>query len=89
MSACGFTESGRLVTIFIYLNDVGHGGATRFNQLGIEIEPRRGMAVIHFPATCGLELDELTEHEGSSAVEEKWLLTTWIWRDMRNDERYT
>ena len=88
VSACGFRDSGRLVTIFVYLNGVS-GGSTRFNQLGIEVSPRRGMAVVHFPATTGLELDELTEHEGTPAVDEKWLLTTWIWRDLSEDARYS
>ncbi|EEC51190.1 predicted protein, partial [Phaeodactylum tricornutum CCAP 1055/1] len=30
ITACGFWDSGRLVTVFCYLNDVEKGGTTRF-----------------------------------------------------------
>jgi len=88
ITACGFEESGRLVTIFCYLNDVHEGGETRFTKLSLDIQPRKGMAVIHFPNTLALEEDEQTVHAGVSAVHEKWLLVTWVWKHARSDPRY-
>ena len=97
-TACGFEASGRLVTIFCYLNDVPEGGETRFtrltssdvngNQKVLSIAPRKGMAVLHFPATTGLEEDPRTEHEGCVAIDEKWLLVSWAWKDSRVDPLY-
>ena len=88
ISACGFQHSGRLVTIFVYLNDVKQGGQTRFTQIGLEVTPRKGMAVLHFPAYLDLQQDERTEHEGVAAVDDKWLLVTWVWKNFRTDQRY-
>ena len=96
-TACGFEASGRLVTIFCYLNDVAEGGETRFtnlagndgeNQEVLSIAPRKGTVVLHYPTTTGLEEDPRTEHEGSPAIDEKWLLVTWAWKDARGDPAY-
>ena len=102
MTACGYYQSGRLATIFCYLNTVPEGGTTVFTRLtpvggirnndddmGLVIQPRQGTAVIHFPATTGLEEDTRTEHKGSAAMgHDKWLLTTWLWNNARTDVRY-
>lgn len=87
-TACGFENSGRLVTVFCYLNDVAVGGETRFPVLGLDVRPSKGKAVIHFPTTTGLEEDPRTEHEGVAAVDEKWLFVTWVWKNVRSDEIY-
>ena len=87
-SACGFADSGRLVTVFVYLNEVASGGETLFPQLGLEVRPEKGAAVVHFPETLGLEQDLRTEHEGAEAVDEKWLLATWVWAHRRTDDTY-
>ena len=87
-TACGFEDSGRLVTIFCYLNDVEEGGETRFEELGLYVKPSKGKAVIHFPATTGLEEDSRTEHEGVAAVDNKWLLVTWVWMNSRSVGMY-
>jgi 2OG-Fe(II) oxygenase superfamily len=95
-TACGFENSGRLVTIFCYLNDVPAGGETRFIQVQrsdnknepLSIAPRKGMAVVHFPATTGFEEDPRTEHEGCNAIDDKWLLVTWMWKNPRSQELY-
>ena len=76
------------MTFFVYLNDVKEGGETKFTKLGVEVKPRKGMAVVHFPNTVGLEEDIRTEHEGSVAVNTKWLLVTWVWKNYRSDVRY-
>lgn len=88
-SACGFLDSGRIVTLFCYLNDVEEGGSTIFTQLQMDIKPKRGMAVIHHPMSLDLVEDEKTEHTGSSAIDEKWLLTTFFWKHWKSDFRYS
>jgi prolyl 4-hydroxylase len=85
VSACGFVDSARLVTIFVYLNSVSQGGATRFPKLNLDIQPQKGRAVIHFPTTTGFEEDLRTQHEGSPAVDDKWLLATWVWMHPRSE----
>ena len=87
-SACGFERSGRLCTIFCYLNDVVAGGETHFPQLGLTIAPQKGVAVVHFPTSLSLEQDAATEHEGAAAVDDKWLLATWVWAHHRTDATY-
>ena len=87
-TACGFEDSGRVVTVFCYLNNVESGGETRFPCVGLDIKPRKGMAVVHFPATLELREDIRTEHEGLAAFDEKWLMTAWVWKHDRTDKRY-
>lgn len=82
--ACGFEQSGRLVTLFCYLNTMEQaGGETRFPQLDhLSITPVQGRAVLHFPNDCdSLQQDLRTEHESMPVVQgEKWLLVTWCWK---------
>lgn len=87
-SSCGFEMSTRLATVFCYLNDVEEGGTTRFPEIDLDIKPRKGTAVIHFPADLEMREDKRTLHQGSMAVDDKWLLTTWIWKDRRTGEEY-
>ena len=87
-TAAGFEDSGRLVTIFVYLNDVRNGGHTEFSNLGFSVAPKKGSAVIHFPASEQLKEDERTLHRGMPAIDEKWLLATWLWQHSRTDPRY-
>eukprot|EP00980_Cylindrotheca_fusiformis_P030461 scaffold24860_cov122-Cylindrotheca_fusiformis.AAC.2 len=84
ISACGFENSARLVTVFVYLNDVQKGGATRFHQLGLDVKPQKGMAVVHFPTSLEFLEDARTEHQGMPAIDEKWLLVTWVWMHKRD-----
>ena len=57
VSACGFEESNRIVTVFTYLNDVAGGGTTYFKDIDLEIRPEKGMAVVHFPSDLALRED--------------------------------
>ena len=85
-SGGGFVNSARLVTVFAYLTDSPRGGATRFTKLGLDVRPKRGMGVIHFPGFeyQGRQMrDVRTVHEGAPAVDEKWLIATWMWKDQR------
>ena len=86
--ACGFEQASRQATIFCYLNDVPEGGSTNFPEIGLAIQPKKGTAVIHFPADVELREDTRTLHQGSPAIDEKWLLTTWVWNRPRTDEMY-
>eukprot|EP00985_Skeletonema_marinoi_P004260 scaffold1867_cov80-Skeletonema_marinoi.AAC.5 len=86
--ACGFEQASRQATIFCYLNDVAEGGSTNFPEIGLAIQPKKGTAVIHFPADLELREDTRTLHQGAPAVDEKWLLTTWVWNRPRSDEMY-
>lgn len=83
VSACGFEQSNRLITIFCYLNNVGRGGSTYFPEVDLEIRPQRGMAVLHFPSDVELREDDRTVHQGMPAIDEKWLLATWVWSKPR------
>jgi prolyl 4-hydroxylase len=57
-------EGVRILTVFMYLNDVEEGGATRFTNLGIEVQPKRGRAVL-WPSVLNEdphERDAMTHH---------------------------
>lgn len=86
--ACGFEQSSREATIFCYLNDVDNGGTTYFPEIDLDIRPKKGDAVIHFPADLELREDTRTLHQGSPAIDEKWLLTTWVWGTKRTVPEY-
>jgi prolyl 4-hydroxylase len=64
----------RIGVAFCYLNNVSEGGSTYFNELGLDLKPRKGTAVIHFPSDLKGRTDERTLHQGSPAIDEKWLL---------------
>lgn len=89
VSACGFENANRIATVFTYLNDVTVGGSTTFPLINLDIKPKAGCAVIHFPSDLQLREDSRTLHQGSVAVDEKWLLTTWVWSKSRSDESYS
>ena len=73
-----------LATLLVYLNDVADGGKTRFGKLrgvhddeALTIQPKRGDALLFFPADVTGRFDERTEHEGCPAVDEKWIARIW------------
>jgi len=69
------TGGQRIVTALVYLNTCAAGGATSFDQLGIAVQPRRGSALVFFPADRHtLKADDRTRHESMPAVEEKWIV---------------
>ena len=93
IDACGFEQSGRLVTLFCYLKTMpdGAGGETRFTQLdeNVSITPKEGQAVVHFPNTVDLVEDVRTEHESVPVEQgEKWLFVTWCWKHARSNPAY-
>ena len=68
----------RTVTVLVYLNDVAQGGATSFPHLNVEVQPRRGMAVIFFPSTLDGLLDRMALHSAMPAVDVKYVSQVWI-----------
>ena len=79
-----------LATLLVYLNGVDNGGTTRFGKLpaadderqekgerNLSIIPRKGDALLFFPADKNGMFDERTEHEGCPAVDEKWIARIW------------
>ena len=79
-----------LATLLVYLNDVPSGGNTRFGKLPaittvegdpndskLTIKPKKGDALLFFPADANGVFDERTEHEGCAAVDEKWIARIW------------
>ena len=55
----------RIITVFLYLNDVEEGGGTRFGPLDITVMPKKGRALV-WPSVLNedpMEWDERTMHE--------------------------
>ena len=68
----------RTITVLMYLNDVAVGGATRFPSLHLDVQPRRGMALVFFPATVDGLLDQMALHAALPAVDTKYVSQVWI-----------
>ena len=70
----------RTVTVLVYLNDVFEGGHTAFPALNLEIQPKRGMAVVFFPATVDGLLDKMALHAAlpAAAGHVKYVSQVWI-----------
>ena len=75
-----FAENGgqRIATILIYLNDVTEGGCTSFSKLNLQIKPKKGMALVFFPATIDGKLDENAFHAAERAIDEKYVCQVWV-----------
>ena len=55
----------RVLTMYLYLNDVEAGGGTKFNELNITVMPKRGRALL-WPSVLNedpQEKDGRTDHE--------------------------
>jgi prolyl 4-hydroxylase len=61
----GRPQGPRIMTVFLYLNDVEAGGGTRFGRMGVTVMPKKGRALI-WPSVLDedpSEMDEQTLHE--------------------------
>jgi prolyl 4-hydroxylase len=71
----------RLLTVFLYLNDVEEGGGTDFPGLGITVQPKRGRALI-WPSVLDEapdEKDPRTEHQALPVIKGiKYGANAWI-----------
>lgn len=65
----------------MYINDVAEGGGTRFTDLGITVQPRRGRAVL-WPSVLGADLarpEPKTHHEALPPVSGvKYGVNLWL-----------
>ena len=71
----------RVLTLFLYLNDVPAGGGTRFDNLNITVMPKAGKAVL-WPSVLDdkpNEIDSRTHHQ-ALPVEEgvKFGANAWL-----------
>ena len=74
-------QGPRLITAFLYLNDVEEGGGTRFNELGITVQPKTGRAVL-WPSVLDHDPDAKewrTDHEALPVIKGvKYAANAWI-----------
>lgn len=75
-----FAQNGgqRTVTVLVYLNDVQRGGQTAFPALNLEVQPKKGMALVFFPATVDGLLDKNALHAAKPAIDTKYVSQVWI-----------
>ena len=77
-----FASNGgqRVCTVLIYINDVEKGGETYFPKLNLKIKPKKGTALLFFPATLNGKLDENALHSAEPAMlnNEKYVCQIWI-----------
>lgn len=71
----------RILTFFLYLSDVEEGGGTRLNNLGIDIQPKVGRALL-WPSVYNFDpsiMDGRTRHEALAVVKgRKFAANAWI-----------
>lgn len=83
-------QGPRILTVFLYLNDVESGGGTRFSDLNITVQPLQGRAII-WPSVLSETphlMDHRTDHEALVVVEgEKYAANAWLhFRDFKDPE---
>lgn len=71
-------SGNRLVTLLVYLNDVNVGGSTSFKDLGIQVKPVKGKALVFFPCYNNGTSDDRTMHAGQVSGETKWIAQMWL-----------
>lgn len=71
----------RILTFFLYLNDVEEGGATNFPLLDIAVTPKKGAAVL-WPSVLNYnpkEKDHRTDHEAQDVIKGiKYGANAWL-----------
>mmetsp|Transcript_2884 Transcript_2884/g.6020 ORF Transcript_2884/g.6020 Transcript_2884/m.6020 type:complete len:663 (-) Transcript_2884:56-2044(-) len=94
-----YAQGPRMITMFLYLNDVDEGGGTRFTDLGLDVDgnsismdvqPKRGTALI-WPSVLDddpTKMDSRTFHEALPVVAgKKYGANAWLHlRDFKNDD---
>jgi len=73
-------QFNRHATVLIYLNSVEKGGSTCFDHLGVCVQPRRGRALLFFPAFADGRPDPRTLHTAVDAQDTKWVMQQWVAR---------
>ncbi|GLC40821.1 hypothetical protein PLESTB_000019100 [Pleodorina starrii] len=77
----------RRATLLLYLNDCGEGGSTKFDILDIAVQPRKGTALLFFPAFSNGVPDRRTLHTATDAVTEKWVTQLWLSVGVRTQQQ--
>jgi len=74
-------QGPRILTFFLYLNDVEDGGGTKFNDLDIVVKPKKGKALI-WPSVLNRNINEkdFRTHHEAMAVKKglKYGANVWI-----------
>ena len=74
-------EGHRLLTVFLYLNDVQEGGETNFPELQVSVQPKCGRAVV-WPSVLNEDynaIDQRTDHQALPVVKGiKYGANAWI-----------
>jgi len=78
----------RILTFFLYLNDVEEGGETRFTNLDISVKPKKGRALV-WPSVLNEDVyssDQRMYHEAKEVIKgTKYAANHWIHQyDFRN-----
>ena len=71
----------RLLTFFIYLNDVEEGGETEFPQLGIKVKPTKGRAILwpNVESNDPFKQLEKSQHAALDVIKgRKYAINAWI-----------
>lgn len=74
----GANGGQRTVTVLVYLNDVQKGGQTVFPALNLQVQPKKGMALVFFPATVDGLLDKMALHAALPAIDTKYVSQVWL-----------
>ena len=70
----------------MYLNDVEKGGETSFTAMNLNVRPRKGTALVFFPATVDGMLDKMALHAALPAVDVKYVSQVWIRQSTYNGQ---
>ncbi|VEU39088.1 unnamed protein product [Pseudo-nitzschia multistriata] len=72
----GLTRFGKLSSSAA-IGDVDRDRITSADEDKLIIQPKRGDALLFFPADRNGQFDPRTEHEGMPAIDEKWIARIW------------
>ena len=79
----------RMITVIAYLNDVEEGGETGFPELGINIPPKKGDAVVFHNTLISdvathPKINPRSLHGGMPVIKgEKWMVNLWFRENLR------
>ena len=79
----------RMITVIAYLNDVKEGGETGFPELGINVPPKKGDALVFHntlqeDAAAYPRINPRSLHGGMPVINgEKWMVNLWFRENLR------
>lgn len=81
----------RIITVFLYLNDVEAGGGTDFPFLNLTVMPKKGSVLI-WPSVLDAnpnEKDPRTEHVSNTSCNHRWMLQMLLWKWLVKEDTHT